>query len=51
VTSFARRTNSAYGTRTRYTLEAVRQWRLTPTTLNGVAVEVKMTVRVNFSLR
>ena len=31
-------------------LEAVRQWRYTPTTLNGVPVEVVMTVTVNFTL-
>jgi TonB family protein len=31
-------------------LEAVRQWRFTPTLLNGVPVEVIMTVTVNFSL-
>lgn len=30
-------------------LEAVRQWRYTPTTLNGVPTEVSMTVRVSFS--
>ncbi|MEO5897444.1 MAG: energy transducer TonB [Vicinamibacterales bacterium] len=32
-------------------LAAVRQWRFTPTTLNGVAVPVIMTVTVNFTLR
>lgn len=31
-------------------VEAVRQWEYTPTTLNGVAVPVIMTVTVNFSL-
>lgn len=31
-------------------IEAVRQWEYTPTTLNGVAVPVVMTVTVNFSL-
>jgi protein TonB len=31
-------------------LDAVRQWRFTPTLLNGIPVEVKMTVTVNFSL-
>lgn len=31
-------------------IEAVRQWAYTPTTLNGVAVPVIMTVTVNFSL-
>jgi protein TonB len=31
-------------------LEAVRQWRYSPTTLNGVPVEVIMTVTVNFTL-
>ena len=31
-------------------LDAVRQWKFTPTLLNGEAVEVKMTVTVNFSL-
>jgi len=30
-------------------LEAVRQWRFTPTTLNGVPTEVSMTVKVSFS--
>jgi TonB family protein len=32
-------------------LVAVRQWEYTPTELNGVAVEVKMTVVVNFVLK
>jgi protein TonB len=32
-------------------LDAVRQWRYSPTTLNGVPVEVLMTVNVNFQLR
>jgi protein TonB len=31
-------------------LDAVRQWRYAPTTLNGVAVPVILTVTVNFSL-
>jgi protein TonB len=31
-------------------LDAVRQWRYSPTLLNGVAVPVVMTVTVNFSL-
>lgn len=31
-------------------LDAVRQWRYTPTMLNGVPVEVVMTVTVNFTL-
>jgi protein TonB len=31
-------------------LEAVRQWKFTPTLLNGVAVPIVMTVTVNFSL-
>jgi TonB family protein len=31
-------------------VEAVRQWRYTPTLLNGMPVEVIMTVTVNFSL-
>jgi TonB family protein len=31
-------------------IEAVRQWRYTPTTLNGVPVPVIMTVTVNFAL-
>jgi TonB family protein len=31
-------------------IEAVRQWRFTPTLLNGVPVEVVMTVTVNFTL-
>ena len=32
-------------------VEAVRQWRYTPTTLNGVAVPVVMTVTVTFKLQ
>jgi protein TonB len=32
-------------------LDAVRQWKFSPTTLNGVAVPVIMTVTVNFTLR
>jgi protein TonB len=32
-------------------LTAVRQWRYTPTRLNGEAVAVIMTVTVNFQLR
>jgi len=32
-------------------LDAVRQWRYTPTLLNGVPVRVIMTVTVNFKLR
>ncbi|HEX5108539.1 MAG TPA: energy transducer TonB [Vicinamibacterales bacterium] len=32
-------------------IDAVRQWRYTPTTLGGVAVSVVMTVTVNFALR
>ena len=35
----------------RAALEAVRQWRYTPTTLNGVPVEVIITVTVHFSIR
>lgn len=35
----------------RAALEAVRQWRYTPTTLNGIPVEVIITVTVNFSIR
>ena len=31
-------------------VEAVRQWRFTPTLLNGQPVPVVMTVTVNFSL-
>jgi protein TonB len=31
-------------------LEAVRQWRYTPTLLNGQPVEVVMTVTVTFTL-
>jgi len=31
-------------------LDAVKQWRYTPTTLNGVAVPVIMTVTVNFTI-
>jgi protein TonB len=32
-------------------IAAVKQWRYTPTTLNGVAIDVRMTVTVRFSLR
>ena len=32
-------------------VEAVRQWRFTPTLLNGQPVEVLMTVTVNFTGR
>ena len=32
-------------------LEAVRQWRFTPTLLNGVPVPILLTVTVNFTLR
>ena len=32
-------------------LDAVRQWKFSPTTLNGVPVAVIMTVTVNFTLR
>jgi protein TonB len=32
-------------------LEAVRQWRFTPTLLNGVPTPIIMTVTVNFQLR
>ena len=32
-------------------LDAVTQWTFTPTTLNGVPVEVLMTITVNFTLR
>jgi periplasmic protein TonB len=31
-------------------LTAVRQWKFTPTRLNGVAVPIVMTVTVNFKL-
>jgi protein TonB len=31
--------------------EAVRQWRYTPTLLNGVPVEVQLTILVNFRLQ
>jgi TonB family protein len=31
-------------------LDAVKQWEFTPTTMNGQAVPVVMTVTVNFSL-
>jgi periplasmic protein TonB len=31
-------------------IDAVRQWRFNPTLLNGVPVEVVMTVSVEFSL-
>jgi TonB family protein len=32
-------------------MDAVKQWRFTPTLLNGVAVQVLMTITVNFSLQ
>ena len=32
-------------------IDAVRQWAFTPTQLNGVPVEVVMTVTVNFTAR
>ena len=32
-------------------LDAVEQWKFTPTLLNGVPVEVIMTVTVNFTLQ
>ena len=32
-------------------IDAVKQWRFTPTLLNGVPVEVLMTVTVNFTLQ
>ena len=32
-------------------LDAVKQWKYTPTLLNGVPVEVVMTVTVNFTLQ
>ena len=32
-------------------IEAVKQWRYTPSMLNGVPVPVIMTVTVNFTLR
>ena len=32
-------------------LEAVRQWKYTPPLLNGVPVDVVMTVTVNFNLQ
>ncbi len=32
-------------------LDAVKQWRYTPTRLNGVAVPILLTVTVTFSLR
>jgi len=35
----------------RAAIEAVRQWRYTPTLLNGVRVSVLLTVTVNFTLR
>jgi protein TonB len=31
-------------------LDAVKEWKFTPTTLNGQPVEVLMTVTVNFTL-
>ena len=35
----------------RAAIEAVQQWRYTPTRLNGVAIPIIMTVRVTFTLR
>jgi len=32
-------------------IDAVRQWRFTPTMLNGEAVPIVMTVTVNFQLK
>jgi protein TonB len=32
-------------------IDAVRQWRFTPTLLNGVPVPIVMTVTVNFELQ
>jgi periplasmic protein TonB len=32
-------------------IDAVRQWEYTPTLLNGVAVPVRMSVTVNFTLK
>jgi len=32
-------------------IDAVKQWKFTPTLLNGVPVEVLMTVTVNFTLQ
>lgn len=32
-------------------IDAVKQWRFTPTLLNGVAVPIKVTMTVNFTLR
>ena len=32
-------------------LDAVRQWKFTPTLLNGIAVPIVMTVTVNFTLQ
>jgi protein TonB len=32
-------------------IDAVRQWIFTPTLLNGMPVEVLMTVKVNFQMR
>ena len=32
-------------------IDAVSQWQFTPTQLNGVPVEVLMTVSINFSVR
>jgi len=33
------------------TVEAVRQWRFSPTLLNGVPVEVAMTISVRFDFK
>jgi protein TonB len=35
----------------RAAIDAVRQWRYTPTRLNGVAMPIVMTVTVTFSMR
>jgi protein TonB len=35
----------------RAAVEAVQQWRYTPTRLNGVAIPIIMTVRVTFTLK
>jgi protein TonB len=32
-------------------VDAVRQWKYTPTFLNGVAVPIVMTVTINFTLQ
>ena len=41
--------NNFYGARSA-AIDAVKQWRYTPTLLNGVPVAVLMTITINFRL-